>query len=118
MYFLPELKTLLIGDGYFHNPNGPGYYMKVDAGYLRMVLFYGIFSSAVLYALYIYLFYLLKKYTSSYKGFNHIVIMLFIYYFVVQWKGVVMSNSGMNIKFLFVIVVYSILKYNRKLKHV
>jgi hypothetical protein len=122
MYFLPELKTLLVGDGYFNAPQGQGmgeyYYMDVDPGYLRMVLFYGIFSSAVLYGLYIYLFYILRKYTFNYKGFTSIVTMLFIYYFVVQWKGSVLSNSGMNIKFLFVLVIYSILKYNRKLKNV
>ena len=106
MYFLPPLKTLIIGDGYFKDPFGYGYYMHVDAGYLRMVLFYGVFASLVLYSMYIYIFLKIHFKTKIYKNFNIVVLMLCLYYFIVQWKGVIMSNSGMNIKLVFIIFIY------------
>ena len=106
MYFLPSLKTLIIGDGYFKNPFGFGYYMHVDAGYLRMILFYGVFASLVLYIMYIYIFLKIYFKTKIYKKFNIVILMLCLYYFIVQWKGVIMSNSGMNIKLVFIIFIY------------
>lgn len=43
MYIFPSnLKTWLIGDGYWLNPVGSGYYMHTDVGYLRMIYFFGI----------------------------------------------------------------------------
>ncbi len=53
MYVWPDnLKTWLIGDGYFNNPNGNinyigdsptgGYYMGTDVGYCRFIFYFGI----------------------------------------------------------------------------
>lgn len=43
MYYLPSIKTILIGDGYYRNPRDPTlYYNNVDAGYMRHLLFYGL----------------------------------------------------------------------------
>lgn len=53
MYIWPDnLKTWLIGDGYFDNPyyddpyyigpNFDGYYMATDAGYLRFIYYFGL----------------------------------------------------------------------------
>jgi hypothetical protein len=113
MYFMPPLETLLIGDGYFSNPDGQGYYMNVDAGYLRLVLFFGVFGSLVLYLSYVYMFFRIYRYTEVYKGFKMTVVLLSLSYFIVQWKGVIMSNSSMNIKLvllLFVFLVFSFYK--------
>ena len=106
MYFLPSLKTLIMGDGYFKNPFGFGYYMHVDGGYIRMILFYGVFASLVLYSMYIYIFFTIYSKTKIYKNFNIVVLILCLYYFIVQWKGVIMSNSSMNIKLVFIIFIY------------
>lgn len=43
MYIFPsDIKTWLIGDGYWLNPLGSGYYMNTDVGYLRMIYYFGI----------------------------------------------------------------------------
>lgn len=65
MYVFPDnLKTWMIGDGYFNNPSGDlnylgkitqGYYMNTDVGYLRFIFYFGLlglsfFSLMILYA--------------------------------------------------------------------
>lgn len=65
MYIWPDnLKTWLIGDGYFSNPAGDlnylgdlteGYYMNTDVGYLRFIYYFGLlglsfFSFMILFA--------------------------------------------------------------------
>jgi len=44
--FPAHFKTYLIGDGYFADPNSPNdsYYMGVDAGYLRLIYYFGVFG--------------------------------------------------------------------------
>ena len=55
MYVFPDnLKTWIIGDGYFDNPQDidpyytgevtGGYYMGTDVGYLRFIFYFGIFG--------------------------------------------------------------------------
>lgn len=58
MYVFPEsIKTWIIGDGYFNNPNTHdpyyvgqssvfGYYMGTDVGYLRLVFYFGLIGMA------------------------------------------------------------------------
>src|SRR5690606_31294028 len=56
MYFSVPYDTLLFGDGHWNDPDGVGYYMQTDAGYMRHVLYFGLFPSMILYALYVFLF--------------------------------------------------------------
>jgi hypothetical protein len=51
MYFIPELSTLFLGDGYWTAPSGVGYYMKTDVGYMRPMLFFGIIPQLFCYFL-------------------------------------------------------------------
>lgn len=44
MIFMPPTKTFLIGDGYYDN-----YYMLTDSGFMRPMLFYGIFFTIIGY---------------------------------------------------------------------
>lgn len=39
--FIPELKQILIGDGYYYSPKG-GYYGGTDSGFLRQILYGGV----------------------------------------------------------------------------
>ena len=48
MYFVPEVNTLLWGDGYYTNTDGT-YYMHTDVGIMRSVLYYGIIGSIIGY---------------------------------------------------------------------
>lgn len=41
MWFLPEFKTLVVGDGLYTDPITGRYYKSVDLGYLRLVLYGG-----------------------------------------------------------------------------
>lgn len=43
MYFIPDLRTFFVGDGYYTDPMSGEYYMSTDVGYIRPLLFYGIF---------------------------------------------------------------------------
>ena len=43
MAFVPSIPTLLFGDGRYAGVNG-GYYMSTDLGYMRSILYYGLFG--------------------------------------------------------------------------
>ena len=49
MHFMPPLKTLLIGDGYYMEPGTGRYYMHTDVGFLRPTLLYGVFNLIIGY---------------------------------------------------------------------
>jgi hypothetical protein len=49
MHFMPNIKTLLIGDGYYTEKDTGLYYMHTDVGYLRPTLFYGVFNLIIGY---------------------------------------------------------------------
>jgi hypothetical protein len=54
MYYIPEtLSTIIYGDFRYIDSDG-FYYGSTDAGYMRMMLYFGIFGSALFYANYIY----------------------------------------------------------------
>lgn len=48
MYFAIEPSAWLFGEGHYLNENG-GYYRNTDAGYMRMILYGGIFISLLLF---------------------------------------------------------------------
>lgn len=94
MYFLPDISTIIFGDGQYNLPSG-GYYMSVDVGYMRPLLYFGFFFTALNYLTVILQSINLKKYLES-KYFYYIVLIVFIY----EIKGEVIFNI---IPFLFAI---------------
>jgi hypothetical protein len=106
MYFNINEDTLLYGDGYWKKDGG--YYMGIDAGYMRQVLFYGIFPSLFLYSLYVYGFYLMYKNSCNLKKFSYVIFFILIYFFIIQIKGAFMTGSGMNIRIFFLLLIYFI----------
>ncbi|WP_158661045.1 hypothetical protein [Bacillus kwashiorkori] len=61
MIFMPDAMTFLFGDGYYSNPNGSGYYMSTDVGFMRPLLFYGFIPTMIAYGItYFLLFSILK----------------------------------------------------------
>ncbi|AOR24748.1 oligosaccharide repeat unit polymerase [Clostridium taeniosporum] len=108
MYFPVSFKTLIIGDGRYINENGIGYYMSTDAGYMRHLLFSGIFS-VFLYDFYFKIFNKIKnniKYLN-YKRLNIIISFLAVYYFLVHAKGDLLTGGNMAIKVLVLIYLAS-----------
>lgn len=110
MYFPIGAGTLLVGDGYWVNPDdGPcGYYMCTDAGYMRHVLFYGLGPSLLLYGMYLYGFRLIYIHTKNYGGFYLVVLALAAYFLAAHAKGAFLVGSGMNVKLFFILLVYSL----------
>jgi hypothetical protein len=101
MYFIPSGKTILLGDGYYQNPvDKDRYYMDTDAGYMRHLLFYGIFGSLLLLLLYLLIFYQMYKFSSS-PAVRLFVIFMGIYFFVAHAKGDLLGGADMPVKTLF-----------------
>jgi len=84
MWLLPEsLKTWIIGDGYFADPSGGGYYMGVDIGYLRFIYYCGLLGVAAFSAFFIYLS------IACYQKFprhKHLFLLLLVLVFLVWIK--------------------------------
>lgn len=55
MYFTIDWQTFVLGDGKYINPDG-SYYRYTDAGYMRNILFYGIFGTMILFAYHLLFF--------------------------------------------------------------
>ena len=49
MLFMPSTETILHGDGYYTDISGEGYYKSTDVGFMRPLLFYGIFFTIIGY---------------------------------------------------------------------
>jgi hypothetical protein len=105
MYFVPSVKTALLGDGYYKNQFDPTrYYMDTDAGYMRHLLFYGFFGSILLVSLYILVFYQMFKFSSalhSSPAVKLFVVFMGIYFFVAHVKGDLLGGADMPVKAMF-----------------
>lgn len=109
MYFPISLDTMLWGDGKFMNEDG-SYYMHTDAGYMRSVLFFGVFGQVFLV---LSQFIMVKKSLfSKNNDYSERVFfcLILIYFSLLHYKGQV---------FLFVPILQSMIimfSYNYILK--
>lgn len=56
MWVYPDnMKTWIIGDGYFNNPFKAGFYMSTDVGYLRFIYYCGLIGLIVFCLFFVYL---------------------------------------------------------------
>ena len=106
MYFPVSLSTFFIGDGYYMDPVTGRFYMGTDAGYMRHLLFYGIFPSLMLYFFYLSGFLGMAKKVRHDKIFYSVILLLGGYFFIVHIKGDFLLGSPMNIKIFFILFVY------------
>lgn len=94
MYVLPDnMKTWLIGDGYFDNPyyddpyySGPkwgGYYHGTDVGYLRFIYYAGIFCMLAFVA---YMLKVAQVCMNRFKGYAMLFFALLVLNYVVWCK--------------------------------
>jgi hypothetical protein len=116
MYFPVDTRTFLWGDGFWDNPLGYGYYMNTDAGYMRHMLYYGAFVSLVLYAYYLMCFSMLVNRLRTYKLGRMLGVLLGLYFFIAHLKGDFLTGSAMNIKLVFLLLVY--LLYSQRTRSV
>jgi len=93
MYFLPETTTLLFGDGKYLTSSGH-YYMGTDAGFMRLMLYSGVFVQSLVYisalALLISCVLSLRKISKSSWGF--MFILLGFTFLVFEFKGEMFFN--------------------------
>ncbi len=85
MYFIPEVKTIIFGDGAYTNADG-SYYMKTDSGYMRQILLFGLFG---LVSFMMYNFIMIYHYSKSY-GLNYkykILLTMYGLLMVLHYKG-------------------------------
>ncbi len=109
MYFLPETKTVLIGEGRYTNEDG-SYYMRTDAGYMRDILYYGIFGIITLF-IYQILFFNWKRLLV----FQNILILTYLS--ILHLKGDVIGYLIMtqNVLFLYFLYNRTKIKENREI---
>lgn len=84
MWILPDnLKTWIIGDGYFNNPITGGFYMSTDVGYLRFIFYCGLIGLMVFC---FYFIYLSISMASRFPYFRDAFYMLLIIVFAIWAK--------------------------------
>ena len=85
MLFKINPSTLIHGDGYYTSPSG-GYYMATDLGFMRLLLYFGIPGTAIIYTLY---FYILRKIRiiGTNKAYIVLALLLFITFLGFEFKG-------------------------------
>lgn len=109
MYFMPNIKTAIVGDGLYVNPyDNTRYYMDTDAGYMRHILFYGIIGCLLMASLYVAIFYQMFKFSngiSSSKVVKLFVLFLFLYFFISHIKGDLFVGADQPLKILIVLYV-------------
>lgn len=101
MWFIPDVKTFLFGDGYYTNPVTGSYYMGTDVGYIRPILFFGIFFTIVNYTIPILMTYTISK---GKKEERLLAFLLLITMFLFEIKGEVVH---MFIPIIFIVYLGS-----------
>ena len=106
--FPTDVKTYLIGDGYFFHPNLPGsYYMRTDVGYLRLIYYFGIFGLICYLSMQVVL--IIKAY-QLFSVDRYLYLFIVIYFLILNLKG---FTDLLFIHSLFV-MAYVLNNYKRK----
>lgn len=106
MYYYPGMRSFLLGDGLYMSPSG-GYYKNVDAGYMRYILYGGIFYVAlflIIFSIFIYIFNSSVK--SSLRGAHWLLVAIFFMSAIFHYKGEFLLISVYVNKLIFVVIFY------------
>ena len=89
MYFIPSLKTILLGDGRYLGVDGIGYYMQTDVGFLRPVLFFGVAGLITNYSAVIVILNKLRNMFNKEKNKTGavLIICIFLIWMILELKG-------------------------------
>lgn len=87
--FAPSDKTLAIGDGYWLGLDGTGYYGHTDVGFMRNILFGGVFYCILLYSLIaFFLFFLYQSLKANHKkGAEFLIFVMSVQFLLFELKG-------------------------------
>jgi hypothetical protein len=95
-----DIKTLIIGDGMYENPNG-GYYGDTDVGFFRQIYYGGIIGLSLM----LYYHYKILKYSyfcNPHAHFKVILILFFVSLLIFLAKGDLNLLSGFILVLVFV----------------
>lgn len=88
MYFMPDVATLLFGDGIYTAATG-GYYMGTDAGVMRLVLYGGVFFALLIYYVIAKLISGVKKFAGESEKLLAMVMALVFIIFEIKGESIV-----------------------------
>ena len=108
MYFPLTEKQILFGDGYYTDPISKFYYLNTDAGYMRFILYYGVFFSLGLYLCFLtFSCSVIKSLKGDAFG-RYLIITFVISAFIFHYKGeVILFASGFNKIVLIYLIAFS-----------
>lgn len=111
MYFLPDRSTLLYGDAKYLSEDGHGYYMGVDAGYMRTLLYFGLPVSILFYLAWMMFLTAAHRISkTALPGGRNIILGLIVLGFIFQYKGHFIFVSVPFNKIIFIVFLYSELR--------
>lgn len=96
-----DIVTLLIGDGLSKTPTGE-YYMNTDVGYLRNILYFGLFGT--IFGYFYYELYILKKLYKQDKTLKYFVLSMGLFLVLLNFKGLPDFNFMVFLLLAFYIV--------------
>lgn len=77
MWVFPDnLKTWIIGDGWFNDPISSGYYKYTDIGYLRFIFYCGLIGLFLFSFFFLYISYILSNSISKYSIAFYLLLLL------------------------------------------
>jgi hypothetical protein len=101
--------TVWYGDGYWRNPlNENKYYMGVDAGFLRMMFFGGLFFTTFIYSAWFITIIAASRMSREF-------VAVTLLYLVIEFKGSFVFGSGMTAKVLYIWLCVRIMNYEKKI---
>lgn len=105
MYFLPELKTLFVGDGQYTLSDG-SYYMHTDVGIMRSVLFFGIPGMVINAALVLFPLRKILKLVDDKK------LRLLLLFIAIMWLILELKGEAYQRILQMILPIYYVLRYD------
>ncbi len=110
MYFLPDVKTLILGDGYYTDPFTGKYYMSTDVGFMRVILYGGGGCICILFGMLIFLIYKTYVRTES-KLRKRLFIFTAVLWMILEMKGESYQRIIMLVYPLFLVTLSEVKNY-------
>lgn len=98
---LPSFRQFWIGDGWFYNPSGDGYYKGVDVGILRNLFYWGIGGYLLVIS------YQIKQLSPLWKNggvYRLMGIMILLYFFTMELKAMTIGHNKMTFSIVILVV--------------
>ena len=111
MYFMPELKTIIIGDGKYMLSNG-NYYKNTDVGILRSILFFGIPGLILNTLLVVYPFKKVYRLLGD-KREKFLLFLILIMWLILELKGEAYQRILQMILPIYYVVYHNKVRYKK-----